>query len=98
MTNGYDITIVITLAIGILTGIKFFLNAEPAVPHVCGDSNHKFEARYDEVQTECECASFKMPSPCYASLEEQSDAIRKVMFRDVYLKDVCIHCGKEIPK
>jgi hypothetical protein len=96
MTNGYDITIVITLVVGILIGIKFFLNAEPTVPHVCGDSNHEFEARYDEVQTEC--ASLKMPSPCYESLEDQSDALRKIMYRDVYIKDVCIYCGKEISK
>jgi hypothetical protein len=60
--------------------------------HRCGDSNHDFRSRYDEVEMSAG-KGFSTPAYTFESLDEQSNAYRKLL---MYVKDVCTYCGKEI--
>ena len=53
-----------------------------------GGSHHKFEARYDE-----EPGNFSFTKTNYSA-----EAIRSLLFKNVYIKDICVWCGKEIKK
>jgi len=52
-----------------------------------GGHKHKFEPRYDEVPRD----SYK---GSYTSLEE----LKAFLVYKVYVKDICVWCGKEIKK
>ena len=54
-----------------------------------GGNHHKFEPRYDEVPSNINLKKIQ-----YFELEE----VRKILILNVYVKDVCIWCGKEIKK
>lgn len=49
---------------------------------------HKFEARYDEKPSGIELGEFK----------GNSDAVRKLLFYNVYVRDICVKCGKVIER
>ena len=51
-----------------------------------GGQKHKFEPRYDEVQTNGEIEARRMSPKDYRSL----------MFHNVYLVDICVWCGKRV--
>ena len=51
-----------------------------------GGERHKFEPRYDEAPSDCK---FKGAS---------GFDLRRLLFYDIYVKDVCVWCGKEIKK
>ena len=53
-----------------------------------GGNKHKFVARYDEKETKIT----KMNGTLSA------EEARKLLYYDVYVKDVCIWCGKEIKR
>ena len=55
----------------------------------CLKGIHKFHPRYDEVPS-----GYELESASWCSAE----AIRSLMIRNVYIKDVCVRCGKEIKK
>ena len=55
----------------------------------CGDDNHKFEARYDIELLDC---SKHDHSP------EGTVCLTSEVPKQTYVKDVCVHCGKEIKR
>ena len=57
----------------------------PPDQEVC---NHKFEARYDEVPSHFELHEAKGNPALF----------RTLLFYNVYVKDICVKCGKEIKK
>jgi hypothetical protein len=52
-----------------------------------GGNQHNFKPRYDEIETHCDITGNLTPE----------DA-RKMLIKNVYIKDICIWCGKEIKK
>ena len=54
-----------------------------------GGQKHNFKARYNEEPTGISIHHAKGFSP---------DGLRNLLIRDVYVKDVCVWCGKEINK
>jgi hypothetical protein len=66
------------------------------VPHVCEPSNHRFEPRYDEVPMEPTVKFGYRNSFDAPDIDEEAAAMRSLMVRSVYVKDVCIYCGKEV--
>ena len=54
-----------------------------------GGKLHKFEPRYDELPNEMGPTKMKGDS---------MSALRELLLRRVYVKDVCVWCGKEISK
>lgn len=58
--------------------------------HICTETNHKFEPRYDEVPNE----KIDNDTVFFANSKDK----RELSLRRVYVKDVCIHCGKEIKR
>ena len=55
-----------------------------------GGHKHKFEPRYDEIPRE----DVKSLKGNYASLDE----LKAFLVYKVYVKDICVWCGKEIKK
>lgn len=58
-------------------------------PRGCSEGVHRFEARYDEVPTGYEPGLF-----CWGFVDET----RSLMLRKVYVRDVCVRCGKTIER
>tara|TARA_R100001530_G_scaffold1886_1_gene3248 strand:- start:23236 stop:23430 length:195 start_codon:yes stop_codon:yes gene_type:complete len=57
-----------------------------------GVSNHKFEPRYDEMEIN------RPPMSLKSEGGHSTKDIRKLFVKKVYVKDICVHCGKEIRK
>lgn len=57
--------------------------------HVCGESNHKFEARFTEEPSGYELEVIRGIS---------AKDLRNLVTLNKYEKDVCIYCGKEVVK
>lgn len=55
-----------------------------------GGNLHRFQPRYDEVDTE----NVRVQFTGYISPEDR----RRLIVRDIYIKDVCVWCGKEIKR
>jgi hypothetical protein len=54
-----------------------------------GGNQHNFQPRYDEV-----------PNTTHIKIQnaESSSAFRSLLYYNVYVKDVCEWCGKEVKK
>lgn len=52
-----------------------------------GGNQHKFSPRYDEV-----------PNDCHIKGSSYYSNLRSILYYNVYVKDVCEWCGKEIKK
>jgi hypothetical protein len=69
--------------------------------HQCGTENHRFEARYDEVpivegeQPQASPAFWGYEASEIVDLQESH---RRMRLREVYVRDVCRYCGKEIKR
>ncbi len=50
---------------------------------------HKFKARYDEKEVDFNITNIRGMNP---------DAMRKLLIKKVYVKDICIICGKEVKR
>jgi len=57
-----------------------------------GGSKHKFKARYEEVELEPKVTFRGILLPMSA------EEYRKLLVKKVYVKDVCVWCGKTIKK
>ena len=53
---------------------------------------HKMEARYDEIEME------KRVSEQVMLIALAEERIKSFLVRDVYVKDVCVRCGKEVKR
>ena len=53
------------------------------------ECKHKFKPRYDEVETLINITHTKNIS---------GEDLRNLLIKKVYVKDICIKCGKEIKK
>ena len=51
-----------------------------------GGNKHKFEARYDEVPRDI------------SKIDITAYSLRECMYYNIYVKDICVWCGKEIKK
>lgn len=59
--------------------------------HNCDKRGHKYEARYDEVPNE------KLLIPGM-NMVGNAEKIKELMILKIYIKDICIYCGKEIKR
>lgn len=53
----------------------------------CAGGEHQFEARYDEMPRDIDHFKGRYTS---------TEVLKALLNYRVYVKDVCIHCGKEI--
>jgi hypothetical protein len=54
-----------------------------------GGNQHNFQPRYDEVPNSAGVKIQNAPSV---------SSLRSVMYYQVYVKDICVWCGKEVKK
>lgn len=55
----------------------------------CSEGVHKFEARFDEVPTGAHPERIPLV---------YSEEIRRLMLRNVYVRDVCVRCGQTVER
>lgn len=77
-------------------------------PHVCGEDNHDFQARYDKIHIEPKLGTNLLETidlladrtDCDENANDLAEAAAKlfVAVDTIYVKDVCRYCGLEVKR